>query len=472
MKVIHWFRQDLRLSDNPALSHAAFHGDVLPIYILDDTHSGVWKMGGASRVYLHHSLKALNESLEGKLLVLAGDPLKLIPELVENYGIDKVVWNRCYEPWRIQRDKQLKQNLQALDVDVESFNGSLLWEPWTVAKKDGTPYKVYTPYYKKGCLLKEPPRMPEPAAKSIKLIAHKSKATLEKLELLPTIDWDKPINDYWQAGEEGAKNRLAEFLQDGISEYKEGRDFPAIKKVSELSPSLHFGEVSPNQVWYAASHSPVANASAENLEHFHKELAWREFSYYLLYHFPVLPEKNFQAKFDAFPWQNDSEKLAAWQKGMTGYPLVDAGMRQLWQTGYMHNRVRMVVGSFLVKNLLTHWRKGEDWFWDCLVDADLASNAASWQWVAGSGADAAPYFRIFNPITQSEKFDAEGEYIRQYVPELAKLPKKWIHKPWQAPSEVLEKAGVVIGKDYPEPIVDVKLSREQALEAFATTKKN
>jgi deoxyribodipyrimidine photo-lyase len=291
------------------------------------------------------------------------------------------------------------------------------------------------------------------------------------LKLLPKIFWYETMDSLWTPGENGAHKALKVFLSDGLSGYKEGRNFPARNNVSRLSPHIHFGEVSPHQVWYQSQQMESTSGTIKDLEHFHSELGWREFSYNLLFHFPDLVDTNFQKKFDDFPWRDDSDLLGRWQKGNTGYPIVDAGMRELWQTGYMHNRVRMVVGSFLVKNLLIDWREGERWFWDCLVDADLANNAASWQWVAGSGADAAPYFRIFNPVTQGTKFDKDGEYTRKFVPELEKLPNKFLFTPWEAPQTVLEEAGIELGKDYPYPIIDLKQSRARALEAFASIKK-
>ena len=317
------------------------------------------------------------------------------------------------------------------------------------------------------------PRLPNDSSSLKNVNTHKlHSSSLDSLDLMPKIEWYKGFESEWSPGEDGADKSLDEFLDSGLINYKEGRNFPSQKFVSRLSPHLHFGEISPNEVWYRAKTKETLNGIEKSLAHFHSELGWREFSYYLLYHFPDLPSVNFQRKFDTFPWQKNDELLQLWKKGMTGYPIVDAGMRELWKTGYMHNRLRMVVGSFLVKNLLIDWREGEAWFWDCLIDADLASNSASWQWVAGSGADAAPYFRIFNPITQGLKFDPQGEYTKKYVPELKDLPNKYLFNPWEAPKEVLEVAGVELGKDYPEPIVDLKISRELALEAFATTKKD
>ena len=470
--AIHWFRQDLRLSDNPALDSAAQYETLIPIYILDEVNSGEFKMGAASKWWLHQSLTKLNESLDGKLLVYQGNPHEILNKLIEEQEVSYVTWNRCYEPWRIDRDKEIKRNFEDNNVAVESFSASLLWEPWTISKDDGTPYRVFTPFYKKGCLNSEEPRLPAGKVDLSNLYSEDlSSDSITDLNLLPTIKWYKSFEEEWNPGEIGAEQNLNSFLDSGLLNYKEGRNFPSQEFVSRLSPHLHFGEISPNEVWYRAKTKEGISGIEKSLAHFHSELGWREFSYYLLYHFPDLPNKNFQEKFDIFPWQENEEFLALWQKGNTGYPIVDAGMRELWQTGYMHNRLRMIVGSFLVKNLLIDWRFGERWFWDCLVDADLASNSASWQWVAGSGADAAPYFRIFNPITQGLKFDPEGEYTKKYVPELRDLPNKYLFSPWEAPENILADAGIELGKNYPKPMVDLKLSRETALEAFATTKK-
>ena len=470
--AIHWFRQDLRLSDNPALDSAAQYETLIPIYILDEVNSGEFKMGAASKWWLHQSLTKLNESLDGKLLVYQGNPHEILNKLIEEQEVSYVTWNRCYEPWRIDRDKEIKRNFEDKNVTVESFSASLLWEPWTISKDDGTPYRVFTPFYKKGCLNSEEPRLPAGKVDLSNLYSEDlSSDSITDLNLLPTIKWYESFEEEWNPGEIGAEQNLNSFLDSGLLNYKEGRNFPSQEFVSRLSPHLHFGEISPNEVWYRAKTKEGISGIEKSLAHFHSELGWREFSYYLLYHFPDLPNKNFQEKFDIFPWQENEEFLALWQKGNTGYPIVDAGMRELWQTGYMHNRLRMIVGSFLVKNLLIDWRFGERWFWDCLVDADLASNSASWQWVAGSGADAAPYFRIFNPITQGLKFDPEGEYTKKYVPELRDLPNKYLFSPWEAPENILADAGIELGKNYPKPMVDLKLSRETALEAFATTKK-
>ena len=464
---IHWFRQDLRVSDNPAMAAACEKGQVMPIYIVDDKNAGERKPGQASDWWLHESLNALDKSLLGSLCVYRGDPSKILCDLVKRMNVSSVHWNRCYEPWQIRRDKQIKAELQEREVAVASFNGSLLWEPWQVLKKDGTPYKIFTPYYQRGCLSAAVPRKPLEIPSDMNLNARdKHSLTIDELGLLPTISWYEKLAEHWNIGEEGAQQRLFEFVQEDMEGYRDGRNHPALQNVSRLSPHLHFGELSPNQAWYAAGE---ASDSADSM-HFLRELGWREFSNSLLYHFPHLPSKNLNQKFDHFPWLENDAYLQAWQTGQTGHPLIDAGMRELWQTGYMHNRVRMVVGSFLVKNLLLDWRHGERWFWDCLLDADLANNSASWQWIAGCGADAAPYFRVFNPVLQGSKFDAHGEYTRRFVPELKNMPNKYLYNPWEAPQEVLQEAGVALGENYPRPIVDLKASRLQALAAYQSLK--
>ncbi|MBT4885424.1 MAG: deoxyribodipyrimidine photo-lyase [Legionellales bacterium] len=465
---IYWFRQDLRLSDNPALVAASNHGKVLPIYILDDINSGDYKLGSASRVWLHHSLKALNKSLHDDLSLYCGDPLTILLNICEAYPVKNIFWNRCYEPWQINRDAIIKEKLRAKGISIQSYNGSLLWEPWHVHKSDGSPYKVFTPFYRKGCLNAKSPREPlYPPDKLSTCCDKKFSVSLERLNLLPEKCWGLGIKSAWSMGEEAAQQCLDKFIDEGLQNYKDGRNFPNKKFVSRLSPHFHFGEISANQAWYSVK--DICND--QNQDNFCSELGWREFSYYQLYFNQNLPIENLHKKFNDFPWKSDPVGLLAWQKGETGVPIVDAGMRELWQTGYIHNRVRMVAASFLVKNLCIDWRHGERWFWDCLVDADLASNSASWQWVAGCGADASPYFRIFNPVTQGQKFDSDGEYVRKYVPEIAKLPNKFLFSPWEAPLLVLKEAGVVLGDTYPKPIVDLKKSREYALAAFASLKK-
>lgn len=461
--ALFWFRQDLRIADNPGLFEAAQHGCVIPIYIFDTDDRA--KIGSASRVWLHHSLHSLNKNLDFKLNIYIGKSIDIISNIINIYDIDAVYWNKCYEPWRIDSDSLIKADLVSKNIECKSFNGSLLWEPWEVCKKDKTPYKVFTPFYRN--LQAKLIRSPLPKIKSIDLIKdYYNLTTIENLELLPKVKWDLQIKPHWQIGEEAAQVRLTEFLEHNLQGYKQDRDYPFKKHVSMLSPHLHFGEISPHQVWHGVQAQGLCNGWVKDTDHFLSELGWREFSHHLLYHFPESVNRNFQQKFDRFPWKENPSFIKAWQTGKTGYPIVDAGMRELWQTGYMHNRVRMIVGSFLVKNLLIHWHHGRDWFWDCLVDADLANNTMGWQWVAGSGADAAPYFRIFNPITQGEKFDPSGEYTRCFVPELHKLPNDYLFKPWKAPQAVLSACDIELGKTYPFPVVNLEESRNIALQAY------
>jgi len=461
--AIFWFRQDLRLSDNPGLSAAALTGKVLAIYICDKDNSLMSTPGSASKWWIYQSLSSLNRSLHGKLNFYTGKPLTVIRNLIKKHNVGFVFWNRCYEPEHIQRDKDIKSQLQGEGLTVKSYNSALLWEPWEIPAKNNAGYKVFSGFYRHA-LLAHAPRKPHTKPKKLSVIKDNDALTLDALGLLPHIRWDKQLEPHWHSGEKGAQRALQKFLKTGIKGYKEGRNFPAREHVSRLSPYLHSGEISPHAVWHAAK----ALGNSDDVQAFCRELAWREFSYYQLYHFPALAHENWQKKFDRFPWSYDQKTLERWQKGMTGYPIVDAGMRQLWQTGYMHNRVRMIVASFLVKNLLFHWHHGAKWFWDCLVDADMANNSASWQWVAGSGIGAAPFFRIFNPIGQGEKFDEQGLYTRYYVPELAQLPDKYLFRPWQAPAAVLAKAGIILGKTYPEPMVDLAFSRQRALEIFSS----
>lgn len=478
MTTLYWLRQDLRLSDNPALHFAAQIGEVLPVYIYDDTAEGGAtgrEPGGASKCWLHHSLAELQNKMSGGLRIFKGDPKTILPQILQETGITTVVWNRIYEPAAISRDSAIKSLLTEAGNKVKSFNCSLLWQPMDILKKDGTPYKVFTPYYRRGCLSAPPPRYPIDATQDLQCYQSKlaSEISLEELQLLPEIPWDKPMMAHWQPGETAAKTALQSFINERVLNYKDDRNIPSVVGTSRLSPHLHFGEISPNQIWYAvidACASLSASREQAGIDCYLSELGWREFSAYLLYHFPTISKDNFNNKFNRFPWLDDETALQRWQQGQTGIPIVDAGMRELYATGYMHNRVRMIVGSFLVKNLLLDWRKGEAWFWDCLLDADLASNVASWQWVAGSGADAAPYFRIFNPVTQGQKFDPDGEYVRKWCPELRDLPAKIIHNWWEAKPEILAALKFTPGQNYPNPVVDLKASRQRALDAFATLK--
>ena len=460
---IHWFRQDLRISDNPALTNASQHQSTLPIYIFDDINAGEFAIGGASRWWLFHSLGSLAKSLGGNLSIYKGNPIDIFKDIITRFDVGRVCWNRCYEPWQQKRDLEIKELLSANGIDVTTTEGSLLWEPWKITKGDGTSYKVFTPYFQKGCLQAELPRKPLPSPRNVKYqFDEQVGSCIKNLNILPKTSWFSKLETHWQIGEANAQQCFQKFLATGLKNYKGGRDIPAQPYVSRLSPHLHFGEISPNELW----HSVRSIGDSEDIVHFCSELVWREFSYYQLYHNPELPRQNLNSKFNNFPWVEDEKRLRAWQLGNTGIPMVDAGMRELWQTGYMHNRVRMIVGSFLVKNLLIHWHHGERWFWDTLVDADLANNCANWQWVSGCGVDAAPYFRIFNPVLQGQKFDPDGSYVRKYVPELAKLPNKYLFNPWDAPELILKCAGITLGDEYPVPIVDLKQSRNVALAAY------
>jgi len=470
-----WFRQDLRLADNPALTAAVARGQpLIALYLFDESQPQ--PPGGAARWWLHHSLAALERSLQvrgGRLLLRRGRADDAIPALVRKAGVGAIYWNRCYEPAAVARDGRLKTTLRAAGLTVESRNAALLAEPWELATGAGGPYRVFTPFWRTlaargagGTALPAPDRLPpSPPLQG---------DALADWALLPRRpDWAAGFAAHWQPGEAGAQVRLAAFLESGIAAYRAERDRPDRASTSRLSPHLHWGEIGPRQVWQAVRHAADAgDIPTAQAEKFLSELAWREFSHHLLFHFPTLPDANWRPAFDAFPWRDDPADLRAWQRGRTGYPLVDAGMRELWATGWMHNRVRMVVASFLVKHLLLDWRCGAAWFWDTLVDADLANNTASWQWVAGSGADAAPYFRIFNPVLQGQRFDPSGAYVRHWVPELARLPDALLHRPWEASRDVLAAAGVTLGQSYPSPIVDHAAARRRALAAYATLKQD
>ncbi len=464
--AIVWFRQDLRLSDNPAFFEACTqHETIMPLYILDEKLS---LLGEAQSWWLHHSLNALTISLQQlglKLVLRKGDPLEIILELANTLSIDAIYWNRCYEPLAIERDKKIKAALPTHGIEVVSFNASLLHEPWTIHNKSGDFFKVFTPYWKtcRQTLVLRPIKELTKRPTSADVVSDE----LNTWQLLPRLNWASQFPNFWTPGEEGAKQQLNNFINHHLHGYKINRDFPAKDATSRLSPHLHFGELSPSAILRAIELAKLnPHCDLAGAEHFLSELGWREFSYYLLYHVPTLPLKSFKPEFDAFPWQNDESLLKCWQKGMTGYPIIDAGMRELWATGYMHNRVRMITASFLTKGLFVDWRLGADWFLDTLVDADLANNSASWQWVAGCGADAAPYFRIFNPVLQSQKFDPQGIYIRRWVPELASLGNDAIHAPWEA----ADSTAIYAKTSYPRPIINHKEARAKALYYYRQLK--
>lgn len=473
--LIVWLRQDLRLDDNPALYHACQHASsVYPLYIQEDKEAN-WPIGSASKVWLHHAIKNLQLLFKKKsstLILRQGNVAAVLDDLIAETGSEAVYWNRRYEPYHVQHDKKLKQDLNEKDIVVKSYPANLLHEPHEIINKQGNPYKVFTPFWKNYLALGNPvaPLPPPDDLKPVNEMPYSM--MLDDYHLLPEINWDKGIREYWGQQKLSAEKQVKQFTEQ-IDDYPCARDFPAEEGVSRLSPYLHFGQISVRQVWHHVIESETAKGqltpSYAALSYL-RQLVWRDFAHHLLFHFPDSDQHPLRSEFAQFPWRNDDDELRNWQKGLTGYPIVDAGMRQLWNTGWMHNRVRMIVASFLIKDLLIDWRKGAEWFWDTLVDADLANNSMGWQWVAGCGADAAPYFRIFNPVTQSEKFDAEGNYIRQWVPELRSLDSKWIHKPWLAPDIELENKRITLGKDYPRPIVDHAEARTRALAALASIK--
>ena len=464
--IIVWFRRDLRIADNPALTESVKIGQpVICLYILENNISR--PLGAASQLWLHHSLVSLSGDLAkigASLYLRKGLAASVLNTVITAINANAVYWNRRYDEQARHHDKTIKANLSDKGISVKSFRANLLSEPWTVKTKTDGYYKVFTPYWRSA---QNHIDISEPLAAPQSLHAYQGDLQSDELsdwKLCPASpNWAKKILPHWSIGSDGAAKALSDFVENSIEDYPEDRNRPDKEAgTSRLSPHLAFGEISPKQIWQACK-DDIPKAAK-----FLAEIGWREFSYVLLFHNPRLRTQNFKSDFDKFEWNNDEEALEKWQRGQTGYPFVDAGMRQLWQTGWQHNRVRMVTASFLIKHLLIDWRRGEEWFWDTLVDADPASNAASWQWVAGSGADASPYFRIFNPFTQGEKFDPNGDYVRKYVPELKHMPNKFIHRPWEAPELVLQEAGVKLGRTYPKPIVDHKFARERALANYKT----
>lgn len=467
--TIVWFRKDLRLEDNPAWSKAMSLGQpVLPLYVYDRGSEVDWAPGGASRWWQHHALKDLDcelRRLGGNLVVLEGDSVEVLDRLVKSHGVEHLFWNRRYEAAAVSLDSGVERYFNGTGLNLWSGNASLLFEPWDVETQGGTPFKVYTPF--RNACEKRPLKSPMVADNGTFRMCPSSSQDLEDFRLLPKLDWADSFAEGWDPTRRGGLNRLDQFLGKAVGAYKTGRDIPSRDGTSRLSPYLSWGQIGVREI--AARLRGLKEN--ESVQTFRDELIWREFAYHVLFNFPETPTKPLQSKYDRFPWKKNTAYLRAWQQGKTGYPIVDAGMRQLWQKGWMHNRVRMIVGSLLVKHLLQPWQDGAKWFWDCLVDADLASNTLGWQWAGGCGADAAPYFRVFNPILQGGKFDANGEYVREFVPELAKLPNKFIHQPWEAPLAVLETASLRLGKDYPFPIIDHGEGRKRALEALASLNK-
>lgn len=469
-----WFRLDLRLADNPAL-HAAMQAcrQVIPVYIHSPEEEGRFSAGAASRWWLHQSLESLDRELNklgSRLIIRKGDSAEELISLVESVDAKSVFFNRLYYPHARTRDMRVESALLSRGIAVESFNGSLMHEPQVSRTQEGRPYKIFTHFWNHliGTLDRTEP-LQAPCKISFPEVRFNS-LPLAALELEPRINWTDGIQSTWRPGEPGALKKLNTFTGRALMNYATDRDRPDHNGVSMLSPHLHFGEISPRQVWQAAraagKHLPIQLDIATYL----KELGWREFAYHVLFNFPKTSDEPLRPQFKAFPWCENEAALERWQKGQTGFPIVDAGMRQLWKTGWMHNRVRMIAASFLTKDLLLSWRQGAEWFWDTLVDADLASNTFGWQWSAGCGADAAPYFRIFNPILQGEKFDPYGKYVRKWLPELSKLPDRWVHKPWLAPDNELTASGIKLGKTYPAAMIDHAWARNRALDAHAQMK--
>lgn len=474
MTSLVWFRRDLRLGDNPALTAAvARGGPVVPLFILEPNE----RPGGASGWWLHHSLTSLGAAcarLGAPLVLRHGKPQEVLSRLVAETGATHLFWNRCYEPAAIARDREIKESVAAQGLNVQSFKGALLAEPWEIKSGAGEPYKVFTPFWR-ALNIRAPFVTPLATPKTLK----KSEASvasdeLKSWSLLPiSPDWSSGFPPASSVGERAASERLADFLGEDASAYASARDRMDKRATSCLAAQLHWGEISPRQIWQAASmHADAHPQKQQGIEAFKRQLGWREFSVSLLFHWPHMEAHAWKAPYDHFPWATNDAHFKAWTKGETGYPIVDAAMRCLWTTGNMHNRARMLVASFLVKHLLIDWRRGAEWFEDTLLDADLANNRSGWQWVAGSGADASPYFRIFNPILQGEKFDPDGTFTKAWLPELARLDLRHLQKPWSAPLSVLKEAGVTLGKTYPNPIVDHDTARARALAALATMKKD
>ena len=473
-KTIVWFRQDLRLEDNAPLSAALDLGhDIVPCYIWAPEEEGRWPPGAASKWWLHHSLSALDSSLQergSRLILLRGPSRGALESLVQETGAQQIFFSRRYEPESLLRDRKLYSYFQQKGIELRSFNSGLLFEPHEIQNQSGAPFRVFTPFWNHVSKKLRAEGLAELNPSPEKILFPKCKVTtlgLKELDLLPHVDWAQQFAASWTPGETGAQSALQVFAAGAVSEYEHARNLPHLRGSSRLSAHLHFGEVGPRQIWKALSARPDRDTGVET---FLKEIAWREFAHHLLVHFPDTDRKSLRPEFVNFPWEKSRTLFESWTKGLTGYPIVDAGMRELWATGWMHNRVRMIVASFLVKDLLISWQQGAEWFWDTLVDADLANNSMGWQWSAGCGADAAPFFRIFNPTLQGERFDPRGEYVKKWIPELARVPAGLIHRLWEAEASLLSSCGVKLGKTYPLPIVDHGVARERALRAFDKTK--
>jgi deoxyribodipyrimidine photo-lyase len=474
-KCIIWLRKDLRLTDHPGFEYALNQGyEILPIFIWDKGEHG-WQDGAASQWWLHHALTDLQNEIQhhgGNLIIHHFDSKRNtccfignLTDIIQQHEADAIFWGRRYEPEVIERDKQLKTHLTEKGYEVKSFNTHLLLEPHTIKNKSGSHFKVFTPFWNH-CLthsIYPPSEIPRGLWDKAKWLHTISPNTIDDLKLLPEIPWDISFYHYWQPTRKAGLARLANMVASKAKTYQQLRDTPAIDGTSQLSPYLQWGQISAREIYHAFNHS--YNETVE--KGYLRQLFWREFSYHLMFHETHTPERPLRPEYEHFPWSHNEHFLTAWKQGLTGFPIVDAGMRQLWQTGWMHNRVRMIVGSLLVKHMLQDWREGASWFWDTLVDADLANNTMGWQWVGGCGADASPYFRIFNPIIQGEKFDPDGTYVRNYCPELKDIPNTYLHKPWEMPELELATAGVTLGKTYPYPIISHEQGRASALKAYA-----
>ncbi|MEM9374106.1 MAG: deoxyribodipyrimidine photo-lyase [Planctomycetota bacterium] len=469
--TIVWFRRDLRLDDHPALAAAAKRGPVVPVYVHDpEQDQSAWAPGGASRWWLHASLESLSDKLAAlgcPLTLRIGNPGRELGEIIRATGADRVMFNEAIEPASRQIDEHIDEQLGGSGSMVDRFGADLLWPIGSVMTQNCDPYQVFSPFWKMG-LKTGDPEDPVPAPRSLRAPDRlPESARLDQLGLLPDVDWAGGLRERWTPGERGAVSAFAAFVRYRVDAYHDDRDRLDLPGWSAMSPHIHFGEISVRRIWQMLTKHPGWKKH-KGREHYLREVGWREFAQHLLNHFPHTTDRPLREKFSRFPWREDPAGLRAWQRGLTGYPAIDAAMRQLYAEGWMPNRARMMVASFLCKNLMISWQHGAAWFWDTLVDANLGSNTLGWQWTAGCGADAAPYFRIFNPITQGEKFDPAGDYVRRWVPELAGLDQDFIHKPWQAPPMALQAAGVTLGETYPERVVDHPASRERALAALET----
>ena len=472
-RAIVWFRKDLRLSDHPALDAALQGGmEIIPVFVWDEKEGGSWSPGAASRWWLHYSLESLGSSITkagGKLLLARGNAAEQLPKIARAHQAGHILYSRAYDPAGIATQEAVEEACDSRGITTESFNASLLQEPWETKNGTGKPFQVFTPYWRKSrAIIYREPASYDP--KKLSFVQQTSSPqSLTELALLPDHPWHNKMGTHWEVSESAAHQQIERTVEEVTRSYATRRNHPSVDGTSRLSPYLAWGQVSPRQICKAILQAEN-EGSHRGENKFLVEIGWREFSYHLLYHFPIIPDQPLRPKYANFPWLDDPDNLKRWQFGKTGYPMVDAGMRQLYETGWMHNRVRMVVASFLVKHLLLPWQDGARWFWDTLVDADLASNTQGWQWAAGCGADAAPYFRIFNPITQGTKFDVRGEYAKRWIPELGNLPSKHLFSPWTAPSSTLLESGVKLGDNYPDPCVDHPEARARALAALATLK--